>query len=102
MEAGMLPPNWKDMVNNSSEMATPKYLDLDDTWLNGQSNVGAPDQLLDTFAIVTDQHKSQKKNTPGSTPVSHNIPISASKGYNSPGDSSPPSQHNQMKQDASK
>ena len=45
MEAGTLPPNWEDLVKYSSEMATTTNVDLDDTWLNGQSAAGATDQL---------------------------------------------------------
>ena len=81
-------------------MDTPKDVDLADTCLNGQSNVGAPDELSDPFVIVIDQPKRQNRNTTGSTPMSNNLTISASERYNSLGDSSPPSQHNQMNRDA--
>ena len=57
-------------------------------------------KLSYTFAIVTDQHKRQKTNTPGSNIMSNNISVSAFEGDNSPGDSSPPSHHNQMNRDA--
>ena len=43
MKAGMLPPNWEDHVKYSSEMATTKYVNLEYTWLNGQSAEGAMD-----------------------------------------------------------
>ena len=82
-------------------MATPKDVNLAGTWLNEKSNVGASDQISDPFEIVTNQHKRQNRNTPGSTPVSNNIPILAFEGDNQPVDSSPPSQNNQMNQDAS-
>ena len=82
-------------------MATPNYVDLAYTWLNYQSNVGVLYHLSNPFAMVTDQHKRQKKNIPGSTPVSNNIPILAYEGDNPPGDNSPPSQNNQTNQDAS-
>ena len=45
MEAGTLPPNWEDLVTYSSEMATTKDVNLADTWLNGQSVVGATDSF---------------------------------------------------------
>ena len=37
MKSGTLPPNWEDLVEYSSEMATTKDVNLEDTWLNGQS-----------------------------------------------------------------
>ena len=98
MEESMLPPNWEDLVNHLSEMDTPKYVNLTDTWLNFQSNLGALDQLSDPSAIVKDQQKSQKMNTPGSTAVSKNIPKSVSGVYNSSGNSATPSQQNQENQ----
>ena len=75
-------------------MATPKDVDFAYTWLNGQSNKGASDHLSYPFAIVIDQHKRQKMNTPGSVSMKKNIPVLPPKGYNSPGDNLPPSQHN--------
>ena len=69
-------------------MDTPTDVDLSDNWLNIQSNVVASDQLSYPFAIVTDQHKCQKTNAPGPTPVINNSPIPASELDNSPGDSS--------------
>ena len=36
-KAGMLPPNWEDLVKESSEMATAKQVNLAENWLNGQS-----------------------------------------------------------------
>ena len=75
-------------------MVTPKDVDFSDTWLNVKSNMGASDQLPDLFSIVIDQHKRQKMNTPGSIPMKNNIPVLSPKGYNSPGDNLPPSQHN--------
>ena len=37
MEAGTIPPNWENLVKHSSEMATAQYVNLEDTWLQGQS-----------------------------------------------------------------
>ena len=37
MKAGMLSPNWEDIVKYSWEMATTKDINLAGTWLNGQS-----------------------------------------------------------------
>ena len=79
-------------------MATPKYVSLTDTWLNIQSNVGALNQISDPSAIVKDQQKSQKMNTPGSTAVSKHIPKLVSEVDNSSGNSATPSQKNQENQ----
>ena len=54
MEAGTVPTNWEDIVKYSSETATTKVVTLADTWLNGPPDMGAMDQLSDTFAVVTD------------------------------------------------
>ena len=34
MEAVTIPPEWEDLVKNSSEMATSKDVDLEDTLFN--------------------------------------------------------------------
>eukprot|EP00957_Ditylum_brightwellii_P147850 11258658-Ditylum_brightwellii.AAC.1 len=62
MEAGTIPPNWKELVNLSQ-------------------NVGAKDCLNNPFAIVTDQHKRQKTATTGTAPPKP--PLSTSKGESS-------------------
>ena len=83
-------------------MATTTNVDLDDTWLNGQSAAGATDQISDPFAIVTDHAKRPRTDTPGSqlsTP-SNNIHTSNSEGENSHGISSGPSQQEQSNQAA--
>ena len=73
MEAGMLPPNWEEIVKYSSEVATTKDVNLVENWLNGQSAARATDQLSDPFAILIDHTKRQKMDTPGSSfPISNN------------------------------
>ena len=58
MEAGILPPNWEDIVEHYCETATAEYIKLADSWLSAVANVGADkDQLSDTFTIVTDPTK---------------------------------------------
>ena len=96
MEAGRLPPNWEDLVKGLSKTATTKGVNLPDTWFNGQSVVGTMDQLSYPFTIVNDHSKYREKDTPGSSYLSNNIHTSNSKGDNSPGNSSSPSQHKQM------
>ena len=102
MEAGTLPLNWEDLVKYSSEMATTTDVDLADTWLNGQSAAGATDQISDPFAIVTDNAKRPRTDTPGSklSTLSNNIHTSNSEGYNSNGISSGPSKQEQSNQAA--
>ena len=36
MEAGTLPPNWKELIEHSSEMATTEDVFKADTWLSDQ------------------------------------------------------------------
>ena len=66
MKSGTLPPNLEDIVKYSSEMAITKYVNLEDTWLNGQSASCTKDQLSDPFVIVTDHTKRPRTDTPGS------------------------------------
>ena len=96
MEADTIPPNWEDLVKNSPEMSTTKHINLADTWLNGQSAVGATDQLSDPFAMVNDHIKRRKTDTPGYYSPSSNINISDSEGDNYPGNISSHSQHKHM------
>ena len=56
----MLPPNWKEVIEHSSEMATTEDVFKVDTWLSDQQMVDATDQLIDPFAIVPDQHKKKQ------------------------------------------
>eukprot|EP00957_Ditylum_brightwellii_P027551 2082448-Ditylum_brightwellii.AAC.1 len=52
IEAGTIPPDWKELVKYSSERATPEDVALADTWLNSSSqNVDAKDCLNNPFAI---------------------------------------------------
>ena len=60
MEAGTLPPNWQELIEHSSEMATTEDVFKADTWLSDQQMVDATDQLTYPFAIVPDQHKKQR------------------------------------------
>ena len=59
MESGTLPPNWQELIEHSSEMATTEDVFKADTWLSDQQIVDATDQLTNLFAIVPDQHKKQ-------------------------------------------
>eukprot|EP00957_Ditylum_brightwellii_P200216 15262686-Ditylum_brightwellii.AAC.1 len=69
MEAGTIPPNWKELAKYSSERATAEDVALADTWLNILSqNVDTKDLLNDPFAIMTDHHKRQKTVTTGTAP----------------------------------
>ena len=38
MEADNIPPNWENLVKNSSKISTAQDFALEDTWLRGQSN----------------------------------------------------------------
>ena len=60
MEAGTLTPNWKELIEHSSEKATTKNVFKADTWLSDQQIVDATDHLTDMFAIVPDQSKKQR------------------------------------------
>ena len=62
MEAGTLPPNWQELVQHSSEMATTEDVLKADTWLSDQQNVDATDQLTDPFAMVPDHNKKNDHN----------------------------------------
>ena len=66
IKAGTFPPDWENLVKYSSEMSTTKYVNLADTWLNGQSIEGDTYHISDLFAIVTDHTKRPQTNTPGS------------------------------------
>ena len=56
-EASTLPPNWQELTEHSSEMATTKDSFKADTWLSDQQMVDTTDQLTDPFEIFPDQHK---------------------------------------------
>ena len=87
MEAGTIPPNWKELVQYSSERATAEDVALADTWLNSSSqNVDGKDRMNDPFAIVTDHHNRRKTETTVTTPPKPNQTTA------SEGDSSSPSQ----------
>ena len=100
MTSGTLPPNLEYLVKYSSEMATTKDVNLEDTWFNGQFAEVATDQLSDPFAIVTDHTKRPRKNTPVSPSPSKIIHTSNSEGYNSHGMSSLSSKNEQVNQAA--
>jgi hypothetical protein len=69
MEAGNIPPNWEDLVTNSSEKSTPQALALTQAWLRKRDyDVSqdtytdlqlTDDPLLDPYAIVTAFHLEQ-------------------------------------------
>ena len=60
MKAGTSPPNWQELIEHSSEMATTEDVFKADTWLSVQQMVNAMDQMTEPFEIVTDQHKKQR------------------------------------------
>ena len=65
MRAASLPPNWEDLVKNSSEISTTEEYDLAETWANeidseneislGQSAGPSSTKITDPFAILPDQ-----------------------------------------------
>ena len=50
----------EELIEHSSEMATTEDVFKVDTWLSDQQMVDATDQLTNTFAIVSDQHKKKR------------------------------------------
>ena len=60
LEAGTFPPNWKELIEHSSEMATTEDVFKADAWLSRQKMVDATNQLTDPFVIEPDQHKKQQ------------------------------------------
>ena len=59
MEVGTLLPNWQELIENSSEMATTEDVSKENTWLSDQKIMDTTDELTGPFAIVPDQHKRQ-------------------------------------------
>ena len=49
----------------SSEKSTNNDVNLADTWLSGNPNMGEQDQLSDPFTVVTGHHKSLKQTVHG-------------------------------------
>ena len=47
MEAGTLPPNWQELIEHSSEIATTKDVFKADTCLSDQQIVDSADQITD-------------------------------------------------------
>ena len=60
MEADTLQPNWQELIEHSSEMATTEDVFKAETWLSDQKMVDATDQQTEPFEIVPDQHKKQR------------------------------------------
>ena len=63
MDADTMPPNWPDLVEHSSELATKNDFDLAEEWSSVQPNsmpdheifqTSGADRISDPFAIVTD------------------------------------------------
>ena len=90
MEAGTLPPNWQELIEHSSEMATTKYVFKADTWLSDRQIVDATDQLTDLFAIVPDQHKKQRPQRRAANESTHITENAFSEGDRLPHSSPPP------------
>jgi hypothetical protein len=65
MNDGLVPPNWTDLVEHSSEMATKQSFVLAENWLKGSStntDLQAPDNpVVDPYAVVTDHHISKNR-----------------------------------------
>ena len=89
-EAGTVPLNWKDLVTNSPEKATPNNVYLSNSWMNDLPGVEALDHIPDLFAIVSDQHKRHNQQSQGSA---SRKPIYTSV---SEGDSSQPPYHTEQ------
>ena len=78
MEAGTIPPNWEDLVTNSSEKSTPQALELTEAWLGNKRDTTisinrdhtdlqlADDPVLDPYAVVTgiQQKSAHRSNQP--------------------------------------
>ena len=74
MRAASLPPNWEDLVKNSSEIATTEEFDLAENWTNelDSDNLNSPVQtagpsltkITDPFAIVPDQNNHDSELSP--------------------------------------
>ena len=84
MEAGTLPPNWKELIEHSSEKATTKDIFKADTWLSDQKIVDTTDQLTDPFAIVPDLRKKQRPQRCASNESTPIIEYVVSEGDRSP------------------
>ena len=81
-----MPPNWPDLVKDSSERATDEYFSLAETWSKSNYDVIA-DPVNDPFAIVVpDQSNATPPDNalvgPGLSPDT--IEISVSEGDHSP------------------
>ena len=66
MEEGTVPPNWSDLVEHSSELATNQDYNLAEIWLASKSNslteempIGNP--VVDPFNVVPGQHHKGKR-----------------------------------------
>ena len=90
MEAGTLPPNWQELIEHSSEIATTKDVFKADTCLSDQQIVDATDQLTGQFAIVPDQHKKQRPQRRASNKITSITEHAFSKGDRLPHSSPPP------------
>lgn len=78
MRAASLPPNWEELVKNSSEIATTEDFELADTWTKGLETGnstspmhkagpqirGSPSRITDPFAIVPDQSLQDSELSP--------------------------------------
>jgi hypothetical protein len=98
MNDGLVPPNWTDLVEHSSEMATKQSFALAENWLQGSSTnneLQAPDNpVVDPYAVVTDHHISNErrrresrnvslKKQSSSTTMLHHIQLAVSEGEGS-------------------
>ncbi len=63
IEAGTIPPDWSDLLQSSSELASKQSFNLAQAWLGstGLDNTDlqfTDNPVIDPFAIVTDHHNS--------------------------------------------
>ena len=72
MDADTMPPNWPDLVEHSSELATKNDFDLAEEWFSVQPNLmpdherfqtSGADRISDLFAIMTDSTTSIQLDT---------------------------------------
>ena len=90
MEAGTLPPNWQELIEHSSEMATTEDVFKADTLLSDQKMVDATDQLTYPFSIVTDHHNKQRPQRCAANEITPIMEHAVSEGDRLPHSSPPP------------
>lgn len=92
MRAASLPPNWEDLVKNSSEIASTEDFELADTWTQeletGHSTTPVPtagpsaSRITDPFAIVPGQNPDSEL-SPVQAPSTSELKVQPSEGEKS-------------------